>query len=100
MVAGDDNTTSSNVRDKGEDNSNGELNGSNGGEGSGGDTSTARKDVVINPATNQIIYYGEVMEGRINGVDRPIADSGLESSDTNISGAEDDITTKIAAADD
>ena len=56
------------------------------------------------------------MEGRINVVgsegeevkllgggrsdpDIRSGDSGLESSDTNISGAENDITTKIAAAD-
>jgi len=105
------NTTSPNVKDKGEDKFNGGLNGTNGGEGSGGGISTAREDIVINPATNKINYYGEAMEGRINVVDgkgeevklfgggSSEPDSGLESSDTNISGAEDDIATKIAAAD-
>jgi len=118
LVTCDDNTntTSSNVKDKGEDNSNGGLNSTNGGEGSGGGILTAWEDIVINPATNRIIYYGEAMEGRINVVDSEgeevkllgggrsdpdicSGDSGLDSSDTNISGAEDDITTKIAAAD-
>ena len=72
MVTGDNNnTTSSTVKDKGVDDINGGLNGTNGGEdGSGDGISTAREDIVINPATNRIIYSGEVMEGRINIVDQ------------------------------
>jgi len=115
LVTGDDNTTSSSGKDRGEGNINGGLNGTDGGEGNGGGISTAREDIVINPATNRINYYGEAMEGRINVVGSELGevklfgggrsdpdirsgDSGLESSDTNISGAEDDIATKIAAA--
>jgi len=115
LVTGDDNTMSSNIKDKGEGNANGGLNGTNGGESSGGGILTAREDIVINPATNRINYYGEAMDGRINVVGSEIGevklfgggrsdpdirsgDGGLESSDTNISGAEDDIATKIAAA--
>jgi len=115
LVTCDDNTTSSNVEDRGEGNINDGLNGTDGGEGSGGGISTAREDIVSNPATNKINYYGEAMEGRINVVGSEVGevklfgggrsdpdirsgDSGLESSDTNISGAEDDIATKIAAA--
>jgi len=115
LATGDDNTTSSNVKDKGEGNVNGGLNGTNRGEGSGGGISTAREDIVINPATNRINYCGETTEGRINGVDgkgeevklfeggrsdpdRFSGDIGLEGSDSIISGAEDDIARKIAAA--
>jgi len=110
LVTGDDNTTSSNVKDRGEGNINGGLNGTGGGEGSGGGISTARENMVINPATHRTNYYGEAMGGRINVVDgkgeevklfgggSSDPDSGLESSDTNISGAENDIARKIAAA--
>ena len=114
LVTGDDNTTS--IVNKGEDNINGGLNGTNGGEGSSGEVSTTKGDKVINPPTNNVNYYGEVVEGGINVVDSEegevklfgggrsdpdirSSDSGLESSDTNISGADDDITTKIATAD-
>jgi len=112
LATGDDNTTSSNVNDKGEGNVNGGLNGTNRGEGSGGGISTAREDIVINPATNRINYCGEATEGRINVVDgneevnlfeggrsdpdRSSGVIGLEGSDSNISGAEDDIATDIA----
>jgi len=115
LLTGDNNTTSSNVKDKEEDNVNGGLNGTKGGEGSGGGISTAREEIVINSATNSINYYGEAMESRINVVDgkgeevklfeggrsdpdRFSGDIGLESSNTDISGAEDDTASKIAAA--
>jgi len=105
LVTNDNNTTSSNVKDKGEDNVNGGLNGTNVGEGSGGGTSTAREDIVVNSATNRINIVGNNVEevklfgGGGSDPDIRDSDSGLESSDKNISGAEDDIATKIAAAD-
>ena len=67
LVTGDDNTTS--IVNKGEDNINGGLNGTNGGEGSSGEVSTTKGDKDINPPTNNVNYYGEVMEGGINVVD-------------------------------
>ena len=56
------------VKDKGEGNINGGINGTDGGEGSGGGISTAQGDIIINPIINKINYHGEAMEGRINVV--------------------------------
>ena len=87
-VTGDDNTTSSNVKDNGEDNINGGLKGTNGGEGGGGGISTAREDIVINPATNRINYYGEAINV-VDGKGEEVNLFGGGRSDPDISSGDD-----------
>jgi len=92
LVTDDNITTPSNVKDRGDNNNNNNnnsgLNGTNGGE-------------VIEGGINIVGGKGEEVKlfgGGRSDPDIRSGDGGLESSDTNISGAEDDIATKIAAA--